>query len=152
MWANKDDVRILGMDVREEVVSMVDRGSIRTLGVHPHVLGDFRRMPFADGAFAQVMFDPPHLLNAWERGWLRKKYGVLNKETWREDLRRGFQECWRVLAPLGTLVYKWNTCQVALAEVSPMFPDEPTFHTRVDRTHVFIFIKPGRKENNHDRA
>jgi hypothetical protein len=60
-------------------------------------------------------------------------------------LRRGFAECWRVLAPGGTLVFKWAG---ALDRVEPHFPTTPTVGTRSLRqgsglgTRWIIFYKP----------
>ena len=50
---------------------------------------DFRALPYADGTFNLVAFDPPHLVRAGSKSWLAAKYGKLG-EDWREDLRRGF--------------------------------------------------------------
>src|SRR3546814_20885436 len=77
---------------------------------------DFRDLPYADATFRLVAFDPPHLVHAGPRSWLAARYGKLGKD-WREDLRRGFAECFRVLEPEGVLVFKWNETQVALREV-----------------------------------
>jgi hypothetical protein len=43
-----------------------------------------------------------------------KKYGRLNKETWRDDLRAGFAEAFRVLWLHGVLIFKWNETQIPL--------------------------------------
>ena len=67
-------------------------------------VGDFRNIPFADGSFAMVLFDPPHLKNVGKNAWTAKKYGILG-DDWRDDLRRGFAECFRVLRAGGTLVF-----------------------------------------------
>src|SRR3990167_2291515 len=50
-----------------------------------------------------VCFDPPHFVRNGKSGWVGLKYGTLNRKTWREDLRAGLQECFRVLKPNGTL-------------------------------------------------
>ena len=47
-------------------------------------------MKFADKSFKHVVFDPPHLLAGGVNGWQRKKYGILAKATWKEDLTKGF--------------------------------------------------------------
>lgn len=31
---------------------------------------------------------------------------------WRQDIRQGFEECFRVLKPYGTLIFKWSEVQV----------------------------------------
>lgn len=44
-----------------------------------------------------MLFDPPHLVHAGEKSWLRAKYGILDRENWRADLAEGFAEGFRVL-------------------------------------------------------
>jgi hypothetical protein len=39
--------------------------------------------------------------------WLRLKYGILTDE-WRDDLCKGFAECFRALKPGQFLIFKWN--------------------------------------------
>lgn len=51
------------------------------------VIGDFRDIPFPDNSFHQVVFDSSHLIHAGKNSWLIKKYGVLNEDTWKNDLR-----------------------------------------------------------------
>jgi len=65
--------------------------------VAPDIVGDFRAMPFADGAFRLVVFDPPHNVRDRVEGYVGIKYGALPSATEQDDLRRGFAECWRVL-------------------------------------------------------
>lgn len=100
-WFNRKHPGVVFMDCRELEDTLCDG---RKLVIRPDVVGDFREMPFADGLFRLVVFDPPHLLRAGENSWLAKKYGRLSKESWRDDLRCGFAECFRVLRPHGVLV------------------------------------------------
>lgn len=58
---------------------------------------------------------------------MAQSYGVLNKETWKEDLQKGFRECWRVLKPHGTLIFKWADKDVSLAELLYVLEREPVF-------------------------
>lgn len=100
-WLDKQDERAVFSDVRSENHTLCDG---RHLVIGPDVIADFRQLPFADNSFAQVVFDPPHLERAGVNGWMRKKYGALDKATWREDIAAGFLEAFRVLRPHGTLV------------------------------------------------
>lgn len=125
------------MDLRDEKHTLCDG---RTLEIKPDVIGDFRAMPFGDGAFRLVVFDPPHLLHAGENSWLAKKYGKLNKETWREDLKAGFRECFRVLELDGILVFKWCEEQVSTAEVLKLSIRKPLFGHRRGKTVFLVFI------------
>lgn len=138
MWADKNDPRIIGLDERSGEYQLCD-GRIHR--VQPDTIGDFRAMPFPDECFRLVMFDPPHLYRVGEKSWLRAKYGALNKDTWRDDLRRGLCECWRVLRKGGALIVKWNTEQIPLKDFTALFPAPPLFVTGTRKTYIFIFSK-----------
>lgn len=75
---------------------------------------------------------------------MRKKYGVLDKETWREDLTKGFAECFRVLKVNGTLVFKWNETSIMLKEILELTDQRPILgHPSGKRmgTHWVLFLK-----------
>jgi hypothetical protein len=112
--------------------------------VLPDVVCDFRKMPYDDDYFKLVVFDPPHLLSGGETGWLRKKYGILNKETWQEDLRAGFAECFRVLQDYGVLVFKWNEESVKIKDVLSLCQYKPLFGhptAKHGKTKWCVFMK-----------
>lgn len=151
-WWDKSHPLAVGLDVRES-----PRGSVGELTGHPEwnpawecrpdVLGDFRAMPFADETSNLVLFDPPHIVRPEPAGFNGLKYGALPADSEQDDLRRGFAECWRVLARGGTLVFKWAG---SLNRVQPHFPSEPIVGTRSLRgtkglgTRWLIFYKPAR--------
>lgn len=140
-WLDKRDERAVFSDLRSEEHRLCDG---RQLVISPDVIADFRQLPFADNSFAQVVFDPPHLERAGEKGWMRKKYGVLDKVTWREDISAGFLEAFRVLRPHGTLVFKWNETQIPVAQVIALTDQKPTIWQRTgkgDKTHWILFLK-----------
>lgn len=150
-WFDKNDERVTFGDVRQETVTVTDRthreDGTRTLTVAPDRLMDFRSLPFADGAFKLVVFDPPHLNRAGPKSWLRAKYGVLDANTWRDDLRAGFAECFRVLEPHGVLIFKWNETQIKVSEVLALTTEKPLFgHPSGKRgnTHWITFMKDSR--------
>jgi len=104
---------------------------------------DFRALPYPDSTFHLVAFDPPHLLRAGPRSWLAAKYGKLGTD-WRDDLGKGFAECFRVLKPNGTLVFKWNETQIKLREVLALTPHQPLFGNTAGKkngTHWIVFMK-----------
>lgn len=98
-------------------------------------------MPFNDNEFKLVVFDPPHLVVAGEKSWLAKKYGKLDKETWRDDIKRGFDECMRVLDTYGVLIFKWNEEQIKLPEILKTIGERPLFGDRRAKTHWMTFMK-----------
>ena len=77
----------------------------------PSVVCDTRHLPFKDGTFDLIAFDPPHRVTdgGMEQlsGVIEQKYGALTAETWQSDLRASFDELWRALRAGGTLTFKW---------------------------------------------
>lgn len=136
--SNKD---VLFCDIRSEQHTLCDG---RELVIKPDLIADFRDLPFNNESFNLVVFDPPHLERAGENGWQRKKYGVLNKESWRDDLSKGFDEAFRVLKTGGTLIFKWNEIQIKTAEILSLTNIKPVFgHISGKRadTHWMAFYK-----------
>ena len=148
MWFDKADPRAVFGDRRSETITVTDRthreDGTRVLQIEPDTMMDFRALPFADGTFRLIAFDPPHLVRAGPRSWLAAKYGKLSAD-WRDDLRAGFAECFRVLQADGVLVLKWNETQVRVSEVLALTPHKPLFGQvsgRSGMTHWLTFMKP----------
>lgn len=80
-------------------------------------------------------------MHAGENSWLAKKYGKLDKASWPEDLKKGFNECMRVLKPNGTLVFKWNEEQIKLKTILEIFDYPALYGNKRAKTHWIIFIK-----------
>lgn len=148
-WFDKSNPSAIYGDCRSETLTVTDRShgkedGQRTLRIAPDVMIDFRAMPFPSDTFYLVAFDPPHLIRAGAKSWLAAKYGKLGAD-WREDLRAGFSECFRVLRPNGTLIFKWNETQVKIKEILELSPVAPLFGNTSGRktgTHWIAFIKP----------
>lgn len=153
MWFDRENVSVVFGDQRREVTVTVDRshGKIngtRTLCIDPDVILDFRALPFDDASFRLVAFDPPHLVRAGKRSWMAAKYGKLGKD-WRDDLRAGFAECFRVLEDEGILIFKWNETQIKIREVLALTPHQPLFGNTSGKnagTHWMVFMKPCKAE------
>lgn len=148
-WFDRSHSHTVYGDHRHETITVTDRshGRIdgeRVLRIEPDQIMDFRALPFPDGTFKLVAFDPPHLVRAGKTSWMAAKYGKLSPD-WREDLRRGFAECFRVLALHGVLVFKWNETQVPIKEILALTPERPLFGNTSGRkaalTHWIVFMK-----------
>ena len=146
-WFDKQDERALFVDKRRETWP-IDIGTPGTKGrspivVDPDELADFTALPYPDDAFALVVFDPPHIERTEAKGLLTKKYGHLTGD-WRETLRRGFAECFRVLKPQGTLIFKWAESDYPVSEVLALTPEKPLFGHKSGKqsaTHWIAFMK-----------
>lgn len=130
IWFDKNHPAAIYCDRRDEelygIWKSTKKKSERTCIVHPDVIADFTKLPFADNSFQLVVFDPPHLKNVGENSWTYKKYGKLD-ENWPEMLRDGFRECMRVLKPDGVLIFKWAETQIPAADVWKAIGQKPLF-------------------------
>jgi SAM-dependent methyltransferase len=149
-YFDKTDERVVFGDIRENEEHLLTNG--QTIKIKPDIVMDFRELPFEDNKFEAVIFDPPHLFNLSEKSWIRKKYGVLDKETWQQDISRGFSECFRVLRGGGTLIFKWNETSIPLKEILKLTNQKPILgHPSGKRmgTHWVLFIKDELVNNEH---
>ena len=146
-WFDKSDNRAVFIDRRVETHWLKDqsvKGGQRKLEIAPDIQADFTALPFPSNYFQVVVFDPPHFEKAGPQSWLRKKYGVL-ESGWPEMLRAGFSECFRVLDPNGTLIFKWNEYQIPVSQVLKLTTARPLFGHKSGRhsnTHWLTFTKP----------
>lgn len=139
-YFDKNNPNVLFADIRNEEHILCDG---RELKINPDVICDFRNMPFHDENFKMVIFDPPHLNKLGKNSWMGLKYGVLN-ETWQEDLRKGFSECFRVLETGGTLIFKWNENQIKVSEILKLTDMIPLIGHKSGKrqdTHWITFVK-----------
>lgn len=148
MWFERNHKHTVFGDIRHETVTVTDRShgkrdGTRVLTICPDIMMDFTALPFADCTFGLVAFDPPHLRRGGPQSWMVAKYGRLSG-NWKDDLVSGFRECFRVLKPGGTLVFKWNETHVKVSEVLRIAPQRPLFGQVSGRsgfTHWLVFMK-----------
>lgn len=149
MWFNKDDDRAVFADCREGEMSiehLPSQAGRSPKQCRPDVLHDFKNMDFPDDQFHHVVFDPPHVRGISMKSVTGFSYGSLDKDTWKEDLAAGFKECFRVLKPHGTLIFKWNEIDIPLKDVLALTPEKPLYGHRSGKkanTHWVSFIKGG---------
>ncbi|WP_314807322.1 SAM-dependent methyltransferase [Segatella oris] len=157
-YFDKQDERVLFQDIRDIETTLCDG---RHFEVKPDVQADFTNMPYPNETFHMVVFDPPHLLRnvgkskfadiygslnpkARPTGYQHIKYGSLPNQNWRDLLKRGFAECFRVLKHGGFLIFKWNETDIKVTEVLKLTPEKPFFgHISGKRanTHWICFMK-----------
>ena len=140
-WFNKEHPNAVYIDKRSEEITACDG---RRIIIRPDLIEDFRSLPFPDQSFKLVVFDPPHDMYAGKNSFTAQKYGNLNKDTWREDLKKGFDECMRVLDNHGVLIFKWAEIRVNIKEILEIFDYEPLFghkSGKVSKTHWITFMK-----------
>lgn len=137
MWFNKNHPDALYVDQR--TLDNKDWG----IQVKPDVLASFTNLPFDDDSFTLVVFDPPHKKNLSKKSIIGMKYGSLG-EDWKDVIVNGFNECWRVLCPNGTLIFKWNETSITTGQIIKMLPQKPLFgHTtsKHGKTKWMVFHK-----------
>ncbi len=145
-WFNKTHPEVLYVDNRTADKGHIQNGWNPNHCVQPDEVVDFRDLPYADGQFRMVVFDPPHIIRQTvsENSVMHKKFGTLDSETWRQDLALGFCECWRVLADYGTLIFKWGDNDRKVSDVLKLFPEKPLFghpSGSKNQNHWMVFMK-----------
>ena len=144
-WFDKNHHLALYLDKRDETITYLNQQRKEySVRIKPDRIGDFTNIEFSDNSFNIVVFDPPHFVANKPTGHMHKKYGTLNGD-WRNTIRRGFSECFRVLKPNGVLVFKWNESVVPLREILTLTEHNPLFGNRkpsVSKTHWLCFMKP----------
>lgn len=136
-WFDKDNPLVEFMDIRDEVCHLSDGQLVM---VHPNIIGDFTNMPFPDSSFKMVVFDPPHLVYAGDKSNMYKLYGRLEKD-WRDVLKKGFNECFRVLENYGVLIFKWSEIDLKLRTVLSLIEQKPLFGHKRGKTFWVAFMK-----------
>jgi 23S rRNA G2069 N7-methylase RlmK/C1962 C5-methylase RlmI len=145
-WFDRTNPDVVFVDKRSERHFLKDSSSKnggRTLIIDPDIVADFKKLPFLDNSFSVVIFDPPHLVKQGKTSWLAKKYGKLEGD-WKDELRKGFAECFRVLRPNGTLVFKWNERDIPVSTILGLTTQRPLIGNRCGKqaqSHWIVFMK-----------
>ena len=137
-YFDKKDKRVDFRDCRVLEKTLCDG---RVLHVEPDTISDVCALDVPDNTYYLVVFDPPHLDTG--NGWQVDKYGKLPKE-WQTWMKDAFNECWRVLRPGGTLIFKWYEYHISLKEVLACFSQQPLLGNQrphQSKTHWLVFFK-----------
>ncbi len=142
MWFDKNDKRALYLDKRSESHINNYPSGVKSLNICPDIIGDFTDIKQEDNSFYLVVFDPPHIKRN-SLGEITKRYGNLEGD-WEEMIRQGFKECFRVLKPNGTLIFKWSEVQFPIKDILLLTEYKPLFGHKSGKkmnTHWVTFIK-----------
>jgi len=143
-WFNKEHPDALYVDIREPETFTTGKGiHERTRHIRPDKVMDFRELDLPDKSFYLVVFDPPHLKSVGDNSYTAKTYGKLG-EGWKDDITKGFSECFRVLKPDGVLIFKWNEYEIPVRDVLALTPHKPLFghkSSKQQKTHWITFMK-----------
>lgn len=144
-WFDKKHPDVMFVDHRVIKTMIVGKNrNARRFSCGPDRVMDFRNLDLPGNTFSLVVFDPPHFLRAGGKSYMAMKYGVLDPQNWKNDLRQGFKECFRVLKKNGVLIFKWNETQIPLKEILSLTPVKPLFGHRsgkASKTHWVCFMK-----------
>ncbi len=145
MWFNKNHPNTLYIDIRKEEKGFIEKRP--NCKIDPDIIADFRSLPFKDKSFKLVVWDPPHIIRKnYSKHDMTLKYGILDKESWPYDYKKGFSEIWRVLEDHGVLIFKFNDNTLKMKDVLKLFPVEPLFGNTISskkgsHTKWFCFMK-----------
>jgi SAM-dependent methyltransferase len=143
MWFDKHDERALYLDRRNEIHHLKYHSGNYTEDISPDIIGDFTDIKQPDNSFPLVVFDPPHITQEKPTGRICIKYGHLTGD-WKDMLKKGFSECFRVLKPDGVLIFKWNECRIPVKEILDLTDEKPLFGHKSGKTmqtHWVCFMK-----------
>ena len=151
IWFQKNEPHTTYCDIRKEEwegwfgkqLNKDGKQKRRHLVINPDVQCSFTDLPFENGEFNLVVFDPPHIPNLTENSWMRKSYGSLDGD-WQTMIHDGFHECMRVLKPGGVLIFKWSDVRISTREIINVIGEEPLFGHRSGKkmnAHWMCFMK-----------
>lgn len=142
-WFNKEHPETIYVDRRVMEPKIIGQGKDKRIRkCLPDKVMDFRKLKFKDNTFKMVVFDPPHL-TLGKNSYMFAMYGSL-EATWEDDMRKGFEECFRVLMPDGILIFKWNEYEIPLKKILTLSPYKPLLghpSGKQQKTHWVMFMK-----------
>lgn len=145
MWFNKQHPNAIYLDKRIREPGFDDFRP--NFSIKPDIQCDWANLPFDDKSFRLVVMDPPHIITHEDSHRMVKYYGHLENETWKEEIKIGFEEAWRVLDDYGILIFKWSEASIKKKDVLHVLDRQPLFgHPNGSRVpcHWLTFMKiPG---------
>ena len=152
IWYQKNHPFVTFMDKRNGIYHNILSGntsfkSRRKYKIYPDVVSEWKDAPFPNNHFDMIIFDPPHIIrpNESKKSGITCEYGMLFKNSWRNDLRIGIKKLFDILKPEGIFILKWCESCAKIEEVIKLFPYPPLFGTNIKKktsdTYWIVFIK-----------
>jgi SAM-dependent methyltransferase len=153
MWYEKNHPLVTYMDIREGKYLWWNpkKAYKKNVIVEPDVIGDFTNLDYLDNTFDMVIFDPPHILRTdiHDKNYnMGNRYGFLPRDNWKQILKKGIKELFRVLKPEGIFIFKWADTDKPVEEVLKLFPYKPIFgnknrfnNRRKKNTYWIVYLK-----------
>ena len=108
VWFEKNHPDCIYVDLREQV--------------RPTIVCDTRRLPFADGTFDLVVFDPPHT-NFGKNGLMSATYGWHTMPEIRDIIAGTAKEAHRVSKTEALMAFKWSNRDMRLGPILALMQD-----------------------------
>jgi len=151
MWYQKNHPFVTYLDKRKGKYDFIysGNGGIRKtrVNIDPDIQADWtKELPFENGHFDMIVFDPPHIIRKKEnkQSFLEHQYGSFMAQDYKNHLQRGITELFRVLREEGVFILKWCDLNRPVEEILRLFPYPPMFGTRAgqrNNVHWIVFIK-----------
>jgi hypothetical protein len=151
IWFQKNYPFATFLDIRKEKINTLQNGnaliSKRSWNINPNIVADWTKpLPFNEGEFDIVVFDPPHIIKNVDCkvGVFHRKYGFLNPFTYKQDIKNGFFNLFHVLKNDGVFILKWNETYIKLSDILKLSPYPALFGSRTGHkssTYWVLFIK-----------
>lgn len=150
IWFEKNHPFVTFLDKRNEIINTHNENTKikngRIIKIKPDINAQWEYLPFKNESFDMIVFDPPHLIqkNKVKSTTIKARYGVFLTSEYKQILKTGIKELFRVLKPKGTFILKWAETDKPLEEILTFFPYEPMFGTRTgqaNKNHWVVFIK-----------
>jgi len=147
IWYQKNHPFVTFMDKKKDKYNDPRPDRYCTIRIKPDVVATWKNNPFQDECFDMIIFDPPHLIKDKKnekKSRIEMRYGVLYSHNYKQELREGVKELFRVLKPEGVFILKWCECVKPIDEILKLFPYKPMFGTRTgqkNNNHWILFIK-----------
>ncbi len=141
IWYQKNHPFVTFLDRRKEKITTFKAGyklrTRRTINIKPDIVAEWQNLPFKAESFDMVVFDPPHIIEKTitKTTKLKMHYGYFLESNYKQILKEGIKDLFRVLKPNGILTFKWSENSKKSDDIIPLFPYQQLFGTRTGQAN-----------------